>query len=1315
MIPQFDTYPVFEANQVLSSKHLNDVFDYLDQQSRLTRSRLVGIGIVCGFEVRLSKDAILLSKGCGVTSAGYLVLQPTDVELTSYRTYKMPMELDYPPFKTPADLPLTLWEIFPAGEPDTTPLSKPTGFLDDKGVVLFLELNKQPLRNCSPNNCDDKGSQVTVTVRRLLARREDLDKLIATANAVGTDLTTDDLDAALSAKLNLADIKVPRFDAPNTNPVTSADVYAAFLRVFGQGKLAATLADALTACYQAFKPLLVAEYPTNPFANFAATYGSLDTIPASTQQVRFLQYYVDLFEDVVRAYDEFRWRGIELLCGCCPDEGLFPRHLMLGMLQPKPEEHPGKYRHAFLPSPATDNCAELAQTVVHLFRRLVEMTTRFTSEPGLPPPNVEARIDPQIRVTPSVLGDEPIEKRAIPYYYRQNGSPPLYRLWSIEKTRRHRANQNLGYRYDEYQPFAPAFVSDPLRFDLEPYDFLRVEGHLGKNYQQVLSSLLALRTDYRLPIDVIALRTGAYDDTQAADGNSAAAYFQDLEALYDSLREELLASLAQGALDLYDVPVAGSEASAGTPALPLLKKFAPHYRYQERSVGAFYEANLNRFTMAPYIDVDQTRFSEQAFAREVLKVYCTLFSGLAGLPPENFAHVVSVFYFSKLAEILPLRLDALGYADFANKYEDLRALVRYFRNEASGKVPADLKSFVPQARLIEQLDQVLYACQGAAIKAIYDEYGRRLSELKKMQFLSTFLRRHPGIQHKAGAPIGGTLILVYHSTPRKGTASRDRFVADTMGTIRDVLAGQATSIADRVLADRATTVRRISDAIDRISANALISRNPDVEFLIGSLTGRIPETVDDSTLEGLSEEASRVIARTVGELRAGDIIADFYLPYRVFGDTPCVQFVLPRRQPLLTASLAGTTNQNRLAPVKIEIKGGVAPYELSIDNGPYQALQDPLMLFAGTHVLRARDAEAMESNECSLAIPEPITFGEPEFTCENVSFTVKVQINGGTPPYTVNGVGGIDTTFTSPATASGGQVTLAVTDSANATAQATFSYRCPPPCQLPCSGESLRRGYRFWLPEPESSVKYMRISHVVPEFIVKSSPDKDINLSEAITKILDDIDPTNFVASFNEDANKTIQELVARINSAIRAESALYDGTTTWLTLRYESQGAGRLGNLWIEHFSCLDFKLRVTGAVSRRDGVEEIEATYTPKEMTVDKPHRFVVPAFDGHKINKCLPGMPEEPICNEPPQIALTVSKKKSENGKLTFDVTAFPPSNDLQFLWEVQRASPPIGNGSSFDTQLPADLRGGLTIFVTAFTPEGCSVSHTKKFGP
>src|SRR3954464_14556094 len=184
MNPTEVIYPFFEANQVLTNAHLNELFEYLDEQTRLTRSNLIGIGIVCGLEVTFeAPGTVHLSKGCGVTSEGYLIVEPADLTLAHVRSYKLPDEYGYPPFVEPGSKPpeqFDLWELFADDdEPGAQPLATSGLVLEDKAVLLFLELRKDGLRNCSPNNCDDRGAQITAAVRRLLIDVADLDKVIA--------------------------------------------------------------------------------------------------------------------------------------------------------------------------------------------------------------------------------------------------------------------------------------------------------------------------------------------------------------------------------------------------------------------------------------------------------------------------------------------------------------------------------------------------------------------------------------------------------------------------------------------------------------------------------------------------------------------------------------------------------------------------------------------------------------------------------------------------------------------------------------------------------------------------------------------------------------------------------------------------------------------------------------------------------------------------------------------------------------------------------------------------------------------------------
>ena len=497
-------YPAFEANQVLTNAHLNQLFQYLDEQSRITRANLIGIGIVCGLEIKLSGTTITISKGCGITSEGYLICEPADVNLVGYKTYTLPTELEYSSFKGNVSpyAQYQLLELLEVGEPGFIALSP--SVLANKAVVLFLELRKDGLRNCSANNCDDKGAQVTATVRPLLIDKADLDQVIAKLQITNATLkSTTDWENNLSARLNLPDFAMPRIDVIGTDLKTSNQLIQATRAALGSN-LVVNLANALTSACDAFKPLL----GDISIDAAKAKLLTLNTEINNSSKITHLQNYYDFIDDLIKAYDEFRWTGLDLICMCGPSDALFPRHLMLGLLAPGSVANPQLYRNRFLASPAVSGCQEKSEVLAQLFKRIVRMIESFNSQPALHT-FTETVTDKEIRITPTKLGDMPLSQKAIPYYYQNvAGSTPLYQLWNPEKTHRNRAFQNQGYRSFEYSPAAPSSTSAPLKYELEPYNFLRIEGHLHKTKQAVMDTLIAYKTQYRLPIEIIALETG---------------------------------------------------------------------------------------------------------------------------------------------------------------------------------------------------------------------------------------------------------------------------------------------------------------------------------------------------------------------------------------------------------------------------------------------------------------------------------------------------------------------------------------------------------------------------------------------------------------------------------------------------------------------------------------------------------------------------------------------------------------------------------------------------------------------------------------
>ena len=68
-----NNYSIFEKDQVLTERQLNSVTDYLNDQTRLTRLYLLGVGVIAGLRVSLSGKVIEIAKGFGITTDGDLL------------------------------------------------------------------------------------------------------------------------------------------------------------------------------------------------------------------------------------------------------------------------------------------------------------------------------------------------------------------------------------------------------------------------------------------------------------------------------------------------------------------------------------------------------------------------------------------------------------------------------------------------------------------------------------------------------------------------------------------------------------------------------------------------------------------------------------------------------------------------------------------------------------------------------------------------------------------------------------------------------------------------------------------------------------------------------------------------------------------------------------------------------------------------------------------------------------------------------------------------------------------------------------------
>lgn len=1300
-----NNYPVFEANQVLSYTHLNQVFNYLDEQERLTRANLIGTGIVCGLKIVSDETAkpvtIHLSKGCGITSEGYLIVEPANAALVSYRDYTLPNELGYPQFRDGSGEQYPLWELFQAGEPEpVSALDNPPDFLADKAVILFLELKKEMLRNCSPNNCDDKGASVTATVRRLLIRREDLEKVINASRELGSGLSSVELRDTLADRIGLQDIRLPRYDVPNSGAAATEDVLAAFLTVFRAGKqgLAGTVGKALSTAYVAFRPIVRDDFPEDPFSGFSKKFGFLDSAPDNQVQVRFIQYYYDLFDDLLKAYDEFRWKGINLICACCPPGELFPRHLMLGIADGADGTETGKYRQQFVPSPAVKACRDTAQEVKLLFRRLVQMTAAFTDTPLASELSAFSKIDRQVRITPSRLSDLPLSQKAIPYYYLQNGNPPLYTVWNNEKTSRNRANQNLSYRSDEYLPVAPPFVRNPLAYDLEPYNFLRIEGHLGKNYRNVLRTLLQLKNSYRLPVEIIALRAGAFDENIQVDLSKEAGRFQDLETLYDSLKAELACFLCRQIQYFYNLPysVVSSVKTAVKPKLPFLASCAPGFMVQPKTLGRFFEDLLGRF---PDGVIPEGAFDVELFSR--------LNKRISG---QNNTLILMIVYMSKLSEELAENLAELDYANFEKRYQALTGLsvsIENKREQAIDKIVGS-KNLLNWEELDDRLEDIIYNCRLDSFKTVYSEYLRRIREVRQKQFLSHFLQSNPGISHKAGVPLGGTFILVYHENPPPARAVPDfRFgrAFTDIKAARPVLAMENIPVEIKAARPLLEMSSVLGEALNRIQSKGKLLDDPDIQLVFGELTGRIPVKPFKPIVGEQESEIDKIIAETVSGLDDGTVIADFYLPYICSSGCTPVQYLLPP-EPLGLVLEVGCTGPTGVAEVTLTPKGGMAPFSYQLDKQPFKALDGKLLLNAGAHSLLIRDSQGSESPVQSFVVPDRLAIGPESYTDDQnaKSYVVSFDITGGIPPY-VSESGSIKgSAFTGKPVKSGEGIDVIITDNAGCKASKNYEHTVPEPCKLPCKGIALHRGYHFSLPFSNNKLQLNELS-----FTFEYPKGKTVDLSKEVGEIIAE---TAGAGWSNESFAKRVNELISKKS-----------GSGDWLIFSYATDTSAPQISLdtWeIEHFECLKFELKIAWSYS---AMTNLAPSYMVAVNTEGSSIRIFrgdliladvkIPAFDTIRIDKCNPDRPSIDLCKGL-DIVLDIVKKMNDN-QLTLDVEASGNAKPTAWLWEVQDGTPLMANGKQTVFSLANVNEGEKQIRLTAFTDKGCRAVATDILKP
>ena len=910
-----NAYIIFEPDQVLTNDHLNELFDYLDVQERLTRNKLIGIGIVCGLEIDYQTETILISKGCGVTSKGYLIVLE-ETAYGQYVPYTLPANPIYNPFiKQSTGKQYDLWRLLSEEdvkktEGTKTLIQQPNGFLNDKIVVLFLEASEIDLKNCDMQDCNEKGRKVEFAVRPLLIGRRDMEEIIIRQKKLSGE---DDLSDSYLERLGLREVALKRFDVKATPLSDAFDIYDAYLRCLDETVIK-DVAEVYSQSYSIFRNVLE-EYTTNPFTNLQKDLLNRLELFKKSMPI-YIQYYYDFIDDLIKAYHEFREKSFTVITECCPDEDLFPMHLMLGEATADTKDYlRSPFRQYFISSPLFNHQRDLLSETKLLFDRMVQLTKNFfitQTNPRQPVP---------IRITPSKWSQAPLSSRSIPYYYNINN---VARSWSVQKTQRGKSNHNLSYNADKYNALPPDNILNPLNYGIEPYNFYRIEGHIGHEFPTVLNTILSIRNSYRLPFDVIALKAGTDADNTEIKYNC---HFEDLETSFELIKKELACKAHEPLCLVAKIP-SGLRINLAAPAT--------EFRIVELM------ADIHGTVVKDLIDkknLIDTSFVALRFTRkgDFLKTYCPVKEGTLG---NDYIQSTSKF-FPRPATI-DLTTTAGSKAALLHLIDIIEALMQTitagstiysFNFTSFTRIYAQVESYLTalmqaivaaegQERRLSplfygMLEAIVNSCIDERLKALADEYKKRVEKVQRQNLLSQYLKTNPGIDHKAGVPRGGTFVIVYHEAPPE---KQPEVIERATGVVTDLTAVREAGLATDVTASRrlATT-----SGITANNMNKLLNLFETREL---QLTDVQAEALKKLVINRFADVNATRDPFTIGDKV---VVADFYLPYLCCSDCPPVTYILPKEdkpvQEVLSIKLNKTdfcNNDGGVYKITVSPEGG---------------------------------------------------------------------------------------------------------------------------------------------------------------------------------------------------------------------------------------------------------------------------------------------------------------------------------------------------------------------------------------------------------
>lgn len=776
-------YPVFENNQVLTADQLNSVRAYLDEQTRITRTYLIGTGIVCGLEVTLQKaqNRIHISKGTGVTSEGFLI-SLGDCNLEYFRDYALPEGTSYPHFVKTGTQLYPMYELLTSTH-SAEPLVKPLNQFQDANwqnyvVVLYLEEYDKDLKSCLGKSCDEIGTERIFTVRKLLIAKTDVHAINNTTNP---NIASNTQEPIFLKQFDLKRLHMLRAMLNGQNAGDASEVIWQYLSV--SMMVVKSIMEACYEAYDAFQLLLQKSIPNNPItdydlANWEAKYQ--DLIEKYLYGKLGVQYFYDFLHDITLAYNEFCCAAAHLNNQCIPNEKAFPMHLMLGEIACPLSP----LRQHFVSAPIINEQKQQNEKVSTLYKRIIAMLYSFDADLD------SLTKDKDILITPSKEKNTRLGLRAIPVYYNLKNSTPynfsLTDVWDEELCLPCRLLPAHVTSYHtqipiKAQEFPQSPSETPLYYNINDYPFLRIEGHIGQHEGDARKKLDSIARTFNLDFKTITLFVGMGGQIEGVR-----CIFSDLETDYAIWRNKMrfvLTNLLKGIKTVENISGIGKAVKKESDYFDkqkkeeeLKKETANPQASEAAPDGIYYKADYNTKVETEVKPSSNTKWAD--YAKRAIEFKVEKGDEQPSSDEEELSKRISDIRkcIKELIAAMPGDLEEFDFERWCNAYrcalnkwvDLMKQLAERINDENSSESTRNAyRAIIVGMHFADEFLNFILIYPYLTIATINDTMERRLEALKQEFNLSNTLKQNPGLEHTAGVYRGQTFVLVAFAEPVK--------------------------------------------------------------------------------------------------------------------------------------------------------------------------------------------------------------------------------------------------------------------------------------------------------------------------------------------------------------------------------------------------------------------------------------------------------------------------------------------------------------------------------------------------------------------